>query len=259
MSGGRSTQPLRPRGPQERSGAGKPDSPAAGSRNTESPARPQHFFSRNERRRLRFQSASHDQLSSAQLSTAPYPRAATGRGHGPAEPPALRFSTDRARGAERNRTLPAPSRRRGGPRRNVPGAEPRPRHSLAATTMARTLLSMSSSPGCAITGPLRSAPQPAGPGRAQHSAGSGTAPPGPLAAGPEVAVATRRAGGAPGRSGREGRDRRPRAGAPRGHREGEPVINGQRRPPPAGRSGAAPAERSPGGQPQPAQSRHTAP
>lgn len=71
VSGGRSTQPLRPRGPQERSGAGKPDSPAAGSRNTESPARPQHFFSRNERCRLRFQSASHDQLSSAQLSSAP--------------------------------------------------------------------------------------------------------------------------------------------------------------------------------------------
>lgn len=202
VSGGRSTQPLRPRGPQERSGAGKPDSPAAGSRNTESPARPQHFFSRNERRRLRFQSASHDQLSSAQLSTAPYPRAATGRGHGPAEPPALRFSTDRARGAERNRTLPAPSRRRGGPRRNVPGAEPRPRHSLAATTMARTLLSMSSSPGCAITGPLRSAPQPAGPGPAQRR--QRHRPPGPIG------------GGTGGRRGDATRGRSPGKERPRG-------------------------------------------
>ena len=116
MSGGRSTQPLRPRGPQERSGAGKPDSPAAGSRNTESPARPQHFFSRNERRRLRFQSASHDQLSSAQLSSAQ---------HRPV-PPRCHGTRPRPRGASGSAVLDRP-RAGSGAEPNAPGSVPAPR------------------------------------------------------------------------------------------------------------------------------------
>lgn len=208
VSGGRSTQPLRPRGPQERSGAGKPDSPAAGSRNTESPARPQHFFSRNERRRLRFQSASHDQLSSAQ--------------HRPV-PPRCHGTRPRPRGASGSAVLDRP-RAGSGAEPNAPGSVPAPR----GTPEKRP---RRGAPAAPLTGSdddgqdvavhvllaglrhNRTAPLRSPPGRAQHSAGSGTAPPGPLAAGPEVAVATRRAGGAPGRSGREGRDRRAACGS----------------------------------------------
>lgn len=208
VSGGRSTQPLRPRGPQERSGAGKPDSPAAGSRNTESPARPQHFFSRNERCRLRFQSASHDQLSSAQ--------------HRPV-PPRCHGTRPRPRGASGSAVLDRP-RAGSGAEPNAPGSVPAPR----GTPEKRP---RRGAPAAPLTGSdddgqdvavhvllaglrhNRTAPLRSPPGRAQHSAGSGTAPPGPLAAGPEVAVATRRAGGAPGRSGREGRDRRAACGS----------------------------------------------